>query len=628
MRTPPRSPRRRVGTVVGLIASTSLVTAGIALTSSAAHAEPVDPGFDACPAAFPASELTKGLTGVGLTTAGEYTKDGQERDSSVTPETFTAKYRGTLSDSLSGDLYVFDLEGSRITKSDGTVDAGVWAGISGSPVYASDGRLIGSVSYTFIDGNTNSAGVTPAEDLYRQRDLSDGGAAPMTLKVSKAEQTKLRKAGASAAVSGDAGGLKRIQAPQVVSGVGALGSKTSEFLKTIAQRSGHASAPLAAGGGSSVAAGPTEIVPGGNVGFADSYGAVGYYSVGTATAVCGDKVVAYGHPNNFAPYTESMHSATATSIQSAAGIGSFKLANLGPALGTQIGDGLNGVIGRLGAVPEGTVVKTTTNGVVPKSSESIVPNPDALSSAVATQIGTELIVSANRYAGGEAQVGWTIHYIADGVTGSITRSNRYSDANSLAEYVGNDVASDVETLQNQSFADVKITRVEVTTTPNDTYRAYRFGKIKVKSLGKWRTLSYDDDLEEYATSLPRGRYFKVRVRLEPAGRSKVAPTFTQFTLKTPSKPALAEISVSGGMQEYWYDDEDFEDYEEFGDEISDVPAVSSFADVLKSLRDRLRSDQVGLSYTLYQGKKHTTTTSKKTVGAVVSGESYFVADIG
>ncbi|RYJ05529.1 MAG: hypothetical protein EON52_11100, partial [Actinomycetales bacterium] len=208
MRSQPRPSRRRVSSLVGLLASTSLVAAGVAATATSAQADPVDPGFAPCPAAFPSAELTPGLEAVGLTSAGVYRKDGVLHDSSVTPETFSGEYLGTVTDD-SGEIYVFDLQGSRITKSDGTVDAGGWAGISGSPLYAADGRLIGSVSYSFIEGTTNSVGVTPAKDLYELRDRVTGGT-PDTLRVSKAQQSQLRKAGASAAVSGRGAGLAEL----------------------------------------------------------------------------------------------------------------------------------------------------------------------------------------------------------------------------------------------------------------------------------------------------------------------------------------------------------------------------------------------------------------------------------
>ena len=38
---------------------------------------------------------------------------------------------------------------------------GIWQGMSGSPVYAADGRLIGAVAYGFSFGASPVAGITP-----------------------------------------------------------------------------------------------------------------------------------------------------------------------------------------------------------------------------------------------------------------------------------------------------------------------------------------------------------------------------------------------------------------------------------------------------------------------------------
>ena len=42
---------------------------------------------------------------------------------------------------------------------------GIWQGMSGSPVYAEDGRLIGAVAYGMSWGPSPVAGVTPFADM-------------------------------------------------------------------------------------------------------------------------------------------------------------------------------------------------------------------------------------------------------------------------------------------------------------------------------------------------------------------------------------------------------------------------------------------------------------------------------
>jgi hypothetical protein len=66
--------------------------------------------------------------------------------------------------------------------------------------------------------------------------------------------------------------------------------------------------PLVVGAGTSANAKPTAIVAGGNLVASLSYGDVTYAGIGTATAVCGNQVLAFGHPMLWSgPSTLSMH---------------------------------------------------------------------------------------------------------------------------------------------------------------------------------------------------------------------------------------------------------------------------------------------------------------------------------
>lgn len=58
-----------------------------------------------------------------------------------------------------------DMVMARLASSEIERVGGIWAGMSGSPVYAVDGRLIGAVSYGLTGGNSPVAGITPAADM-------------------------------------------------------------------------------------------------------------------------------------------------------------------------------------------------------------------------------------------------------------------------------------------------------------------------------------------------------------------------------------------------------------------------------------------------------------------------------
>ena len=113
---------RTLGLLTGSAARAAAATlmGPIGLTSSVAAAAPAAAATGAaasCPDPYPAASLTRGDAVTGLTVT-----------EGTTPEEFTGEHVGTS------------------TEPDGTVARGVWAGMSGSPVYAADGHLVGAVS--------------------------------------------------------------------------------------------------------------------------------------------------------------------------------------------------------------------------------------------------------------------------------------------------------------------------------------------------------------------------------------------------------------------------------------------------------------------------------------------------
>src|SRR5688572_12561982 len=113
-----------------------------------AHSVPADP---ACPDAFPVADLAKGQPVDGLTVS-----------SGNVPDVFAGEVLGVVDDGIAPDL---DMIAVRLTSTEIDRVGGIWAGMSGSPVYAADGRLIGAVAYGLAFGPSPVAGVTPAEEM-------------------------------------------------------------------------------------------------------------------------------------------------------------------------------------------------------------------------------------------------------------------------------------------------------------------------------------------------------------------------------------------------------------------------------------------------------------------------------
>lgn len=565
--------RARLYFATGLSAA-GLIVGGMASLSVSAVAAP---GSDAaCPAPFLAADLTLGQPVTGLTTAGSYSRGGVEQNSTTTPEEFTGVYRGSV-DNPTGDLLIFELEGSRITKADGSLDAGIWAGISGSPLYSADGRLIGSVSYGFSGAfGTTFAGVTPAAALYDLLDDEASGARAR-VKLSTGEQKSLVRKGLPRAAAQD--GLRRLDPPMTLAGVRHGDPKT---LARIAERSGLA-APLL-GGGTAANAAPVPIVPGSNFAAADSYGTVSFYSVGTTTAVCDDVAIAYGHPADFAPSRKSVHGATTTFIQ-ADGARSYKMANLAAPAGTLTGDHLAGITALLGPVPDSVPVTSAVIGGRPRNSVSHVVNPDALGFVANNQAYLDTIMALDQDAGGEVLMSWTISYRrANGTNATFTRTQRYSDSSGLAELVTTDVGTDIDAIVDNEFEDVTVTGVQINETVSKQTKVLKVGSVEHRKSGNWRAVA-----RTATVRVVPGKNLKIRVNLVPADReSRATPISRVMSFKVPKKAARrGKVTVSGNAAE-------IDDWFFFFDDFESNPDKDpkSFDELLAALKKQPRQDSV------------------------------------
>ena len=88
--------------------------------------------------------------------------DGLTVSRGTEPEEFTGTVLGVLTDGISPgvDMIIADLDSPAIDAA-----GGIWQGMSGSPVYAEDGRLLGAVSYGLSYGPSPIAGITPFEAM-------------------------------------------------------------------------------------------------------------------------------------------------------------------------------------------------------------------------------------------------------------------------------------------------------------------------------------------------------------------------------------------------------------------------------------------------------------------------------
>ncbi|MCW2831793.1 MAG: hypothetical protein JWP31_2485 [Aeromicrobium sp.] len=610
----PRPLRR----IAALTSTCALVAGGIAAATGAAQADPGDVNTMLCPGTpVWTGGFTEGQPVHGLTTT-----------KGTTPEEFTGTYVATQADTNGNDIYLFDLAGSRITHDDGSVDAGIWAGISGSPVYDADDNLIGSVSYGFSDiAGSTIAGITPATNLL---ETDTDGRAP-AVALSAPTRTAVAASGEPEASTHT---LKRLSLQRVTVGDAEHATRAINKSRVIAKRNHGKSTALTSAG---LVAAPiaSTIVPGGSIGTTWSYGSVPLAAVGTVTAVCehpgGDRVYAFGHPDeNVGRSTQTFLSASTSTIVANGGY-SYKMVNLAKTPeGPLVEDGNNGVVGVLGGtLPQSTLLTSTVTGGTHQTPTQTtrVSTPYALPLAIDLQVSNQIQNAFKNDGRGEALLTWTIGYTPrGGAPATYTRTQRVTSAEYYAYETGYEVASDVEFLQNASSTDVTIDSVNVSARVVQEFNLLRIARVDYRRSGRW--------VKAYSTTqIPSrpGSTLRVLLHLKPAKGSTAAATTKQLNLTVPSGARAGALSLSGGLDSFFDEDEflaismDEEDEEEIYDDEGFYVEDSELTlpDVLTFLTSQRRYDSVRSSARTLTGRGPRTVTTTRRVPSVAAGHYSF-----
>ncbi len=457
----------------------------------AAQAHPA-PGHDPCPAAFPVEALHNGQALTGLTV-----EQGTE------PESFKAEVLGVLNDGIAPgvDMIMVEVSSQAVDR------YGVWAGMSGSPVYSADGRLVGAVAYGLAFGASPVAGVTPAAAMQELLDepvsppLTAGPADPAQLTRPLAAAISDRGLATVAAIEA---GVTALPVPLGVSGasparVRAVADRLDLGLDLrLLHRVGSASADA-----------PTPSpVPGGNAAVAMSIGDFSVVATGTVTAVCGDEVLVFGHPMNYDGVTTmGLHGAEALLVQEDLLV-SFKLANPLGQLGTVTQDRLAGLRATTAELPDAIPVTSTfTNAEsgFTRTGTTQVLTPDAALDLAAYH----LLVTAGRvvdeWGDGQASMDW----VAAGTTGTgerwrVRRSDAVSSSWDVSWEVGALVYDRLGPLLAAPDTEAMLRRVTVTGTLDEDFDRLRLRGLEVRSRGSWQEATPDVVVTE-------GRPMKVRL---------------------------------------------------------------------------------------------------------------------
>lgn len=510
----------------------------------------------------------------------------------TTPTQFTGEYIGKLENGLGydangdpRDLLLVRLDGDVVNGGGSSLPAGVWAGASGSPVYDADGALIGAVSYGFSWLADNVAGVTPA--AY----MKSIGQLPGATRLGPAAQQQVsRMAGEAVPTAGDGPGTMRpLQAVRVTAGTTAakLDQISARLAEAVPGFRPFGMSGLAINGGVNDGA-DYPIVAGGNVAVSYASGAVTLASVGTVTAVCGDEVFAYGHPDNWnSKIAANVHGASAARIVPDLGQ-SYKLVSaIGRVKGKVVDDRLAGVRGILGA-GHATIPVTTTSKVGDHHSTVVTHVSEALAiaPAAAAQMGTDATRMLDNSWAGSAAVRWSIAYQReDGSTHTFTNKNRYSAAEYFPDDFSWDVSEDIAMLQSNPFEDVKVLSVDVTAAFADGYRVGRLSGVQVLRGGKWTTIAPGSTLK-----VTRGVTYTFRTVLAPAPGTERVTEYRPFTVAIPKtlKKTLTVTLQARSQPEF------------------EIEPPTSFDELVATLDARWRFDLVDrtVRFTTTSGKRY------------------------
>ena len=508
--------RRLLASVAG--ASVLVSTAGLVTGLSANSAVSAAPAGD-CAQPYPVADLASGDKVNGLTVA-----------RGTTPAPFTGEVLGVVEDGIASglDMVMVDLSSPDIDP----VGA-IWQGMSGSPVYAADGRLIGAVSYGLSWGPSQIAGVTPFEAMDDYVAASARPRAKVAIDKAAA-RVVAERAGVTTAQA--ARGFKQLSVPMTVTGA------NPERINRIADRE-YLRSPLRGTSGAGVAAaGPETIVAGGNLGASVSRGLITYSGVGTTTSVCNDAVIGFGHPLAYLGETSAtMHPASAVYVQPDPAGSAFKVANLGAPAGVINQDRLAAISGRFGAAPAGTAIRSTSKfGSRTHAGTSTVTVPLFLGEVSWYHLATTNDRAVDGMAKGDGLVTWSIKgKDAAGASFDLKKTDRY-----LAEY---DLASEAvgevpDLVWSLSEIDgVTVTSVDATSVLTKGLSRHRVDGIQRKVKGKWVTVT--DSL-----SVKAGSKLRLRAVLTGKGGKQYRPV--TVTVPRRLKGTRQPLFVRGGLSHY------------------------------------------------------------------------------
>jgi hypothetical protein len=574
--------------VAAMLATVGLGSSPAAGSASTAAAASI-PAARPCPAAFPVASLRAGMSATGYTVS-----------TGTTPKPFAVTVLGVLHDGIAPgiDLIVVKASSPAIRAA-----GGIWAGMSGSPVYAGDGRLIGAVSYGLSFAPSRTAGLTPAGAMYKLLTMRTAPSLPMAEHVAVPSGLAARMVTEGAATAAAAtSGLEMLRVPVSASGL------SSRRLPAVQRKLDKATAaPTLVYAGSSSSGGvadTSKVRPGGNFAAALSVGDITFAGIGTTTAVCGGRVLAFGHPFfGSGRSTVSMHLAQAIVVQRDLIGGPYKLANVTGVIGKIGQDRLVGVRGWLGHPPRTAVIHSDVaastglhrRGTTYVSYQPFVPD------IAAYHLEGNIDATLQKFDRGRSWLSWTAYgNLPNGTTWHLSHTTRVASEFDISFETADEMFFPLYRIINNRFTHVHVNHIRMVARAKDTFLAYTLGRVYVKTTGDYTRVT-----RRTVLNLQPGETFTVRAVLRPydsPGPGRVV--YRSLTVPSDTSAGSGTLQVAGG-----------ESARGFGS------SPSMFRQLLRQIARQPRYDSVVVHLTVpgAAGKARASLEQRKVVDRVVSG---------
>ena len=465
--------------------------------------------------------------------------------SGTDPQSFDAEVLGVMPDLIGPgrDVIIVEISGP-------TVEAGggVWAGMSGSPVYIDHGggpELAGALAYGFSFGATNIAGLTPAEDMLHVNGLSVSSRAASRVPARiKLPRSVVRKVAAriGAALPTMGGSLVRLKVPVSISG-GLRPERIKQLNKVPFFKNYKSTLQYVAGASASSASLSgvvDDLIPGGNFSAALSYGDLTIAGVGTTTYVCDGQALAFGHPMLFSGRT-SLGAGSADAITIVDDLlGPYKLANVTSPVGTLDQDrlaGIRAVDGEPPSIPITTVTSSLDSENTHFGETDVVFTegyPDFAFSHIFSNIDSVF----DKIGEGSASYSWTIEgKREDGTPWELHKTNMYVSEFDLSFESAFEIYGELLAIANYPNEDIEITNTEATIDLDETVRDYHIERLLWCHGGACEKLR---SLKAFP-----GDTLKFRAILKPSDGSANQRVTFQFKIPNSAKNGAA-VTVGGG----------------------------------------------------------------------------------